>query len=400
MAQNGTSLPNSKLPVLIIGAGVSGLALAQGLRRHNIPFRLFERHPKSHTSQGHRFRISQDGVDALNSILSEQLKDLLVRTRSEKTIWSPRYVDSQKFEFPPCAENPPPYSTPVDRAWIRYLLTLGIEDAIEYEKAFASYEVHDDEVRVLFSDASSVSGSLLVGADGLKSRVRKQLQPNRRLLDLERQITWGRTPLTPELREQLPEDVLKDVLTWFMAIDKEANVQAIFDPMIWPESVHQVSDGRLPDFADYIYFAIATAPVKDAPKSTEEKHSFLNNVAEKWHPRLRSLLDSASHDRSACVPVLSSKPDIELSSKPETPVTLIGDAAHAMSPMGGAGGDTAIRNAVDLAFTISRGFDSKHLREFEGRMAVLAKEKIEHSYRGGQKFWGGKEWYEYKETDA
>lgn len=395
MAQNGVS-SKASLPVLIIGAGVSGLTLGQGLRLNNIPFRIFERHPRSYASQGHRFRISPEAVDALNSVLSDRLRDLMNCTRADSTAIIPRYVDATTFEFPPRTPNPPPHSMPVDRAWIRHLLTLGLEDAIEYEKTFASYKAHDSGVTVSFTDGSSAPGSLLVGADGIKGGVRKQLQPQRRLLDLERQITWGRTPLTAKLREELPVDVL----TWFMAIEEEKNVQAVFDSMTWSRSVHQVSDEELPNLEDYIYWAITSAEPQVYPKTSGQKKAFLNGLTKHWHPSLRKLLDHAAYDRSTCLPVLSSKPDIEILSKLEPRVTLIGDAAHPMSPMGGAGGSTAIRNAVDLALTISNGLSLESIKEFEERMTILAKEKIEHSYRGGQKFWKGKKWYGYLETDA
>lgn len=36
-------IPTKDQPVLIIGAGISGLLLAQSLSRHSIPFRVFER---------------------------------------------------------------------------------------------------------------------------------------------------------------------------------------------------------------------------------------------------------------------------------------------------------------------------------------------------------------------
>jgi 2-polyprenyl-6-methoxyphenol hydroxylase-like FAD-dependent oxidoreductase len=97
---------------------------------------------------------------------------------------------------------------PVDRTWLRMLLMLDVEDAIEYGKEFSRYEIENEHVHAHFADGSTAKGALLVSADGVRSRVRKQLQPDRRLLDLERWVMWGRTPLTESLRKELPEDLL------------------------------------------------------------------------------------------------------------------------------------------------------------------------------------------------
>ncbi|KAI1392457.1 FAD/NAD(P)-binding domain-containing protein [Hypoxylon trugodes] len=395
MAQTTTA----DLPILIIGAGIAGLTLAQGLRLRSIPFRVFERHPQTHGLQGHRFRISSDGLAALNGVLSPSLQDLVKRTAADTVRIDPRYVDVRKLEYSkPVPENG--VTMAVDRRWVRMVTTVDIKDAIDYEKEFESYEVVDGKVQVKFTDGSVTRGQLLVGADGLRSRVRRQLQPGRKLLDLERWILWGRAPLTEELKEKIPQDML----TWCMYVDKEANVQAIVEPMMWSKSTRQESNNRLPGFSNYLYFAVCTGVSQFSevlPKTAEEKRLYLSAVTKTWHPALKLLFDSAMLDATACVPVLSSKPDIGASSTGQTGrVTLIGDAAHAMSPMGGSGGDTAVRNAADLAQTIAdEGVTKDSIAGFEARMEARAKEKIEHSFRGGQKFWRGKEWTEYHETD-
>ncbi|KAI0116598.1 FAD/NAD(P)-binding domain-containing protein [Hypoxylon sp. NC0597] len=387
-----TTTPDS--PVLIIGAGVAGLVLAQGLRLRSIPFRLFERYPL-HSSQGHRFRISKDGYAALNSVLSPQLQDLLRRTASDRIHFEARYVDAKKLSY---STAKPSDSVPVDRTWVRMLASLDIQDAIEYEKEFESYKIVGEHVQVKFTDGSVALGQLLVGADGIRSRVRKQLQPNRKLLDLERYVLWGRTPLTKDLKAKLPEDLL----SWCMYADEEANAQVVVEPMIWSKSVQQESGSRLPDFSDYIYWVICRESQSEhLPKTAEERKIFLERTTKDWHPSLRLLLESAAYDLSACAPVLSSKPDIEIRSAGHTgQVTLIGDAANAMSPMGAAGGDTAIRCAADLARTIAEeGITKNSLAAFEARMEVRAKEMIEHSFRNGQRYWSGKEWEKYSEID-
>ncbi|KAI1325415.1 FAD/NAD(P)-binding domain-containing protein [Xylariaceae sp. FL0255] len=389
-----------KPPILIVGAGVAGLTLAQGLRRHSIAFRVFERWPKNHKSQGHRFRISKEGHDALDSVLSPQLRSLLRNTAAEKHRFEPRYIDAIKLDF----TTPVPVSTetfPLDRTWVRQLLEQGLSDSTEFEKEFLSYTMIDGEVHVKFTDGSVARGQLLVGADGIKSRVRKQLQPNRRLLDLERWIMWGRTPLTAELKRRLPPDLL----TWCMYLDHEANVQVVVEPVVWASSISESSGNRLSDVDDYVYFALCTAPfqyAKALPKTAEEKKAFLQRTTEYWNLALKTVFDAAAHDISACAPVISSKPDVELLSAPHTElVTLLGDAAHAMSPMGGSGADTAIKNAVDLAETIAKsGVTRDALSDFETRLQARAKERIEHSFRGGQKFWQGREWSEYRNADA
>ncbi|KAI2619636.1 FAD/NAD(P)-binding domain-containing protein [Hypoxylon sp. NC1633] len=396
MSQNATT----NLPVLIIGAGIAGLTLAQGLRLHSIPFRLFERHPRSRRLQGHRFRISKDGQTALNSVLSPQLQGLVQQTEPDRFAFAPRYVNTLELDFAKLTPVDPLESMPVDRSWIRMLATLDLDDAVEYEKEFESYSiVEDGKVQVRFTDGSEARGQLLVGADGIRSRVRKQLQPDRKLLDLERWVLWGRTPITEELKRNVPEDVL----TWCMFVDPEANVQVVAEPMVWSKSVSRESDNRLPDFTNYIYWVVCTASSQEPlPKTAEERSLFLKKVTERWHPALKVVFDSATHDLSACVNVLSSKPDIEIRAAGQTGrVTLIGDAAHAMSPMGGAGGDTAIRTAAHLAHAIGReSITESSIAEFETRMEELAKEKIEHSFRGGQRFWRGKEWTEYSEIDV
>ena len=388
----------SNLPVLIVGAGVSGLALAHGLRLRSIPFRLFERHAKSNLSQGHRFRISGDGLTALRSILSSQTQDLFARTAAEKAPFQPRYVDATRlrFEEPTTVEHPE--SMPIDRSWLRMLMARGIEDAIEYDKEFLSYEANTTRVKVTFRDGSQACGSVLVGADGIGSRVRRQLQPHRNLLDLERWILWGRTPLTDKLKERIP----RDILTWFMAIDSDANAQAVIEPMLWTKSTEQESGRELPDFQDYLYWAVATEAAPRRPETIEGRKDFLEKVTQSWDPSLKLVFESAPHELSACVPILSSKPDLEMKSSERTGmVTIVGDSSNPMSPMGGSGGDVALQNVADLLSTIDQfGFTEDAIRRFEEAMELRAKPKIERSFQNGKKFWRGKEWHEYKAATA
>src|ERR1700677_1093892 len=69
------------MTVSIIGCGLSGLCLAQGLKRRGVPFHLYERDPSRQTrKQGYRITVDEHGLKALEACLPEQLFELAMVT--------------------------------------------------------------------------------------------------------------------------------------------------------------------------------------------------------------------------------------------------------------------------------------------------------------------------------
>ena len=95
-------------------------------------------------------------------------------------------------------------------------------------------------------------------------------------------------------------------------------------------------------------------------KNAEKKRLYLMDAARDWHPSVRLLLQSTTHELLACVPVLSSTPVV--GTWPSN-----GDLAHPMSPTGGAGADTAIRDAVDLCKVVTTSSNPQKIASFGER---------------------------------
>lgn len=170
-------------PVLIVGAGISGLLLAQHLRRHNVPFRIFDR-DGDFTTRGVGWGLTLHwSLPAVRELLPEDLVQRLPTT----------YVDRRAVEageatlFPlhDLATGELKSATPrateatrirVSREKLRQLLADSVD--IEWNKSFASVEELDAGVRVRFEDGTDALGALVVGCDGGHSRVRKALLPD------------------------------------------------------------------------------------------------------------------------------------------------------------------------------------------------------------------------------
>ncbi|ETS82269.1 hypothetical protein PFICI_07271 [Pestalotiopsis fici W106-1] len=402
--------------VLIIGAGVGGLCLAQGLHHRGIPFRVFERNESlAAKSQGYRFRLVNPGIEALERTLSPELWDLLERTHARDS--PPDLLRMDAHTGATTLASPAEGATdrerrcyPIDRPWFRELLRLGIEDRIEFGKAFVSFEYEDggsEGIRASFADGTLARGSLLVAADGVHSRVRRARFPDLRPhLDVRRTVMWGRTPLTAEFERRFARpDILANHFA-YMVDPTNAARSCLFAPIRWPGDVAALSGGRLSKTSDYMFWALTSeAPTtRDVNSTPEVRAGYALEITENWQSNLRSLFEMQDADSLYAVNVVSSTPDIHVW-ETDSRLTFVGDAIHAMSPTGGSGGLTTIQDVADLCDAlVDAGFGTKVidpekskqcLQKYENKMRVRAKAALERSYRGGKAIWAGQEWYEY-----
>src|SRR5256714_15468426 len=79
-----TSLAPAPMHVVIIGGGIGGLCLAQGLKQAGMSVAVYERdRTLTDRVQGYRVHINPTGSRALHACLPPQLFDLFERTRGK-----------------------------------------------------------------------------------------------------------------------------------------------------------------------------------------------------------------------------------------------------------------------------------------------------------------------------
>ncbi|TWB23777.1 FAD binding domain-containing protein [Nitrospirillum amazonense] len=170
--------------ILIVGAGLGGLSLAQSLSRAGIACEIFERdNAPFDRPQGYRLHLDGDAINAAREVLTPELWRLFEQTSQ----WTEPYTTILGTDLSvikrlptqddlgdvwPATEASARHAN-VDRATLRQILLAGLENRIHFAKAIDRYESSDQGVTAHFSDGTSVTGDMLVGADGIRSTVRR-----------------------------------------------------------------------------------------------------------------------------------------------------------------------------------------------------------------------------------
>lgn len=359
--------------IAIIGAGIGGLALAQGLKRAGVEVRLYERDPSPRfRKQGYRIHISPVGEEALRAVLPAAVHRRVVETATHPGDLVAGFDQSltKTFEqvFP---GGGPDTITSIDRYAFRRALMTGLDDVLVFGKSFTSYAEQADGVEISFEDGSTATADLLVGADGVGSRVRAQLVPDFEVIDSGIRCLYGKIPLTPAVRSVVPADFLRGFC--FIA-------GAAFAPVLF----------RTPpeEYGDYL-MAVVTGTQEhlghsDAElfaMSAEDLWKVMVNHVTGWHPTIKQLLNAAEVDATFPITLRTCTTS---ASWPTGRITLLGDAVHPMLPSAGAGANTALWDAAGMTEALL----GDSLPQYELELRAHGQAAVDESLQNAQRMFG------------
>jgi 2-polyprenyl-6-methoxyphenol hydroxylase-like FAD-dependent oxidoreductase len=201
------------LRVVVIGAGIAGLCLAQGLKRAGIPFAVYERDSAPDARlQGYRLNIEPVGAKALQECLPPTLWSRFVAEADDAGAGMGVYDEGLRLlmrEDERRPASPADDTHAVSRVLLRELLRSGLEAELNFGKEFVRYETSGTEVTACFADGSKAGGDVLVGADGVTSRLRRQFLPQARDVDTQGVGIGGKLPLSRATEAWLPPCLLR-----------------------------------------------------------------------------------------------------------------------------------------------------------------------------------------------
>ncbi|WP_329041373.1 FAD-dependent monooxygenase [Streptomyces sp. NBC_00178] len=349
--------------VLIAGAGIGGLCLAQGLRRAGISCAVYERAPGINWS-GYLLHMNADGGDALRRCLPENLYELYVRTsrgtpRRDVLVLQNHLgheLTTKPHAGPP--NDPVTPHTTVHRRLLCQIMLAGVEDSVHFGRRAVAYRESAEGVSLELADGSVAHGDVLVAADGINSTIRRQLLPQVETAVVRQHVLLSRAPLTDEIAKALPE-AFADSFT--ISVDPRGTLMAagVFRPRrditatgaeLAPHAVIDPVDDYVtvslePDPAgigldDETFFAARGAAL----------HTVMRSAVTDWSPGLRGLVDGVDPDSIVPKTIRMVRPT---SPWPTSRVTVLGDSIHAMPPMFGDGANSALRDAAELADTLT-----------------------------------------------
>lgn len=379
--------------VLIIGAGTGGLALAHRLKQAGVGVSVYERDrvPNADTG-GYRVGISPAGSRALKACVPGDLYDLFVATCARPPAYFNMLTEQLRevlsFDVANMSGHDPGGEKNVIRKTLRRVLLTGLEDHVFFGKAVRGYAHNaDGTVTAHFEDGSTGTGDVLVGADGSNSAVRRQRLPHARLEDTGIVSLGGKLPMTAA-SVALLSDKMRGGMSLIMAPKgfgaivhflkfEDARGDSRFAAR-WPGFINAFDEDSI---GWGLWGARQNFPTDPAGLDGAGLQQLGLQLVHGWHPHMHELIRMTAPSSIHFVNVRTSS---ELEPWTSSNVTLIGDAAHTMTPGRGAGANTALHDAALLGRLL---VDASHgrtllvesIHDYEAEMRRYSAEAVRES---------------------
>jgi 2-polyprenyl-6-methoxyphenol hydroxylase-like FAD-dependent oxidoreductase len=337
--------------IAVIGAGVAGLACARGLQVHGIPVTVYEREASETARwQGGMLDLhAPTGQAAMRAIgLYEQFR-AVARAEAQELRWLDPVTAATLNHEQPGDEY---YAPEIDRGQLRELLLDSLAPCtVHWGRPVLEVATVDGGARISFSDGTTESFDLVVGADGAWSRVRSAVSgalptyTGESMVETHLDDVDNRHPALAELigLGSMVASADRMMICTQRNSGGHVVVYAMFEdiPLDWP--------------------AIAGVDLGDA----EAVRAYLSNRFAGWHD---SLLDLFRHSDGGFVnrPIHRLPTGHSWTHVPGA--TLLGDAAHLLPPHG-IGANLALLDGSDLAAAIAAHDDlDQAVRAYESVM--------------------------------
>jgi 2-polyprenyl-6-methoxyphenol hydroxylase-like FAD-dependent oxidoreductase len=381
--------------VAIIGGGIAGVALAVACFHRGIPFTLYERDSNFNTrSQGYGLTLQQ-ASKAMKEFGVLSLKDAVISTKHIVHTSDGKMIGEwgmRKWLDPNSKTNSKRTNIHIPRQSLRLALLeqLHKNSAINWNHQLVDFkESKDQGVTLNFlvnGESKTVNADLVVGADGIRSAVRKlliseEISPLRYLGCM---VILGICNL--DALEGIESNLLDSATVFQTAngIERIYMMPYTADAIMWQLSF-PISEEE------------AIALNKQGTKALKEEAC----KRTQWHHPIPQILFATKESQISGYPVYDRQVlQPELLEKGKQ-ITLIGDAAHPMSPFKGQGANQALLDALALARGISKGCKpSSQWKETGIRKSVLTAFESEMLKRSASKVTDSADAAEFLHTEV
>jgi len=326
----------SKAPVIIAGGGIGGLTMALTLQQLGIPCQVFES-ASSMKPLGVGINIQPNavrelidlgiGTNELDTIGIPAREWALVGLNGKEVYAEPRGLDAG-YRWPQYALHRGKF---LMLLYKKVLERLG-EHAVRLDSRVTSYAINSDnkvDVTVLHGDGSEsvMTGSLLIGADGIHSAVRAQMHPDQTPIHWGGALMWRGTIRAKPIRTS----------SSFIGLGTHEHRMVIYP----------ISDTDKNGEAEINWIAELTVDNSEGwqsdswfkPVSVEDFAHHFEQFRYDWLdvPAMLQQAEMAYEN-----PMIDRDP---VDTWVDGPVALMGDAAHPMYPTGSNGASQAIIDA-------------------------------------------------------
>ncbi|KAF2827936.1 FAD/NAD(P)-binding domain-containing protein [Ophiobolus disseminans] len=359
--------------IAVIGAGPGGCILARLLHTHNIPCTIFEAESSTnHRSQGGTLDLRTDtGLMAVKEAgLWEEFQkyarydgESLLITDKKLTTWMRRKPGK------PEQKHNPQQAPEIDRNDLRKLLLASIsKESIRWGMKLTHVQETDAGHELHFANGEVERGfDLIVGCDGAFSKTRSLLT--------EQKVFY--TGLSG----------------WSMQVSNASVKAPALNKLVNRGSILAFSDGKCMSIqqlsSDTILFSTYGPHKEDYsstcgidPRDLDSVKAGLREEYDDWRPELVDAIEKA--DSEAMWRTLYMLP-VGFTWPHKEGVTLLGDAAHVMTPFEGIGVNTAFHDAMLLVEQIVGFTISPKSGSLDSRIVAYEKEMFKHAHEAQKK---------------